>query len=95
LRSLEALPASSSTSATLKRGGLSNGADAVVFKTAFIPQERRRTSGQVLEDGGGVDGGGGTDAAVGGGAALQQTVDTTHGELEACGNRTNGKSEFN
>ena len=42
------------------------------------------TSGEVLQNGGGVDGSGGTDAAVGGGAALQETVNTTDRELEAC-----------
>jgi len=46
------------------------------------------TSGEVLQDGGGVDGCGGTDTAVGGGAALQQTMDTTHRELEACRHRS-------
>ena len=46
--------------------------------------EEQRTSSQVLQDGGGVDSSGGTNTTVGGGAALQQTVNTTDGELEAC-----------
>jgi len=41
-------------------------------------------SGEVFEDGGGVDGSGGTDTAVGGSTALQETMDTTDWELEAC-----------
>ncbi len=49
------------------------------------------TSGQVLEDGSGVHCSGGSHAAVGSRAALQQTVDTTHGELEACNVGRGGK----
>lgn len=39
--------------------------------------------GQVLENGGAVHGSGGTDSAIVGGPLLQETVDTTDGELRS------------
>jgi len=45
--------------------------------------ELKDLGGQVLEDGSGVDGRGGSDSAVGADSALQESVDSSDGELES------------
>ena len=47
-----------------------------------VTSELKNLSGEVLEDGGRVDGRGGADSAVGTDAGLEESVDSSHGELE-------------
>jgi len=49
---------------------------------ASIAGKLEHLSAEVLHDGGGVDGSSGTDALLGVHAVLEETVDTTDGELE-------------
>ena len=50
---------------------------------ARVSGELEDLGGEVLEDGGGVDGGGGSDALASLDGSLQETVDTTDGELKS------------
>ena len=57
----------------------SNSLDLQVF--GGVSGELEDLSGQVLEDSGSVNGGGSSDAGVGCDSALQESVDSSHGEL--------------
>mgnify|MGYP006889529941 CR=1 FL=1 len=47
-----------------------------------VTGELKHLGGEVLEDGGTVDSRGGTDSTVGAHSALQESVDSTDGELQ-------------
>ena len=47
-----------------------------------VTSELKNLGGEVLEDGGRVDGRGGANSAVGTDAGLEESVDSSHGELE-------------
>ena len=57
----------------------SNSLDLQVF--GGVSGELEDLSGQVLEDCGSVNGGGSSDSGVGCDSALQESVDSSHGEL--------------